>query len=284
MKRREFIAGALAFGAAPLIAAGPACGLAGADPFEDERFRTDYHVHLDNSTIDHVLELSRQREVKFGIVEHAGTKENIYPKVLSNDAELKAYLALLEGKPVYKGVQAEWTDWMGCFSKEALAGLDYVITDAMTMPDKSGKRMKLWEATEDLGEAQAFLDRYVDWHVEIMSREPIDLFVNLSWLPAPFAGDYEILWTEARMTRIIDALVRHGIAMEISSGFELPKPSFLRLAREAGLKFAFGTNGRYPKMGLLDYSVRMAKELTLTREDMFTLDDGYVKAVERRSW
>lgn len=284
MKRREFIVGALAFGAAPLIAAGPARGLAGADPFEDERFRTDYHVHLDNSTIDHVLELSRQREVKFGIVEHAGTKENIYPKVLSNDAELKAYLALLEGKPVYKGVQAEWTDWMGCFSKDALAGLDYVITDAMTMPDRSGKRMKLWEATEDLGDAQAFMDRYVDWHVEIMSREPIDLFVNLSWLPSLFAGDYETLWTEARMTRIVDALVRHGIAMEISSGFELPKLSFLRFAREAGLKFAFGTNGRYPKMGLLDYSVRMAKELTLTREDMFTLDDGYVKAVERRSW
>lgn len=282
MKRREFIAGALAFGAAPLMAAGPARGQ--ADPFEDERFRTDYHVHLDNSTIDHVLELSRERHVKFGIVEHAGTKENIYPKVLSNDAELKAYLAMLAGKPVYKGVQAEWTDWMGCFSKEALAGLDYVITDAMTMPDKAGKRMKLWEATEDLGDAQAFMDRYVDWHVEIMTLEPIDIFVNLSWLPAPFADDYEALWTESRMTRIIDGLVKHGIAMEISSGFELPKLPLLRLAREAGLKFAFGTNGRYPKMGLLDYSMRLAKELTLTREDMFTLDDGYVKAVERRSW
>jgi hypothetical protein len=33
----------------------------------------DFHVHLDNSTIDKVLELSRERGVKFGIVEHAGT-------------------------------------------------------------------------------------------------------------------------------------------------------------------------------------------------------------------
>ena len=36
----------------------------------------DFHVHLDNSTIDKVLELSRERGLKFGIVEHAGTEEN----------------------------------------------------------------------------------------------------------------------------------------------------------------------------------------------------------------
>src|SRR3989304_5694964 len=71
----------------------------------------DLHVHLDNSTIDKVLELSKERGVKFGIVEHAGTKENKYPVVLSNDVELKRHLAALEGKPVFKGVQTEWTDW-----------------------------------------------------------------------------------------------------------------------------------------------------------------------------
>jgi len=43
-------------------------------------------------------------------VEHAGTKENEYPVVLSNDKELQGYLAMLAGKPVYRGVQAEWID------------------------------------------------------------------------------------------------------------------------------------------------------------------------------
>ena len=76
----------------------------------------DLHAHLDNSSIDQVLPLGRERHVRFGIVEHAGTRENKYPMVLSTDEELLAYLKMLDGKGVYKGVQAEWTDWMTCFS------------------------------------------------------------------------------------------------------------------------------------------------------------------------
>jgi hypothetical protein len=105
----------------------------------------DFHVHLDNSTIEKVLELSSERGIKFGIVEHAGTKENRYPMVLSNDDELAAYIRKLDGKPVFKGVQAEWNDWMRCFSTKALAQLDYILTDAMTFPGKDGRRVKLWE-------------------------------------------------------------------------------------------------------------------------------------------
>ena len=101
-----------------------------------------------------------------GIVEHAGTEENKYPVVLSNDAELQGYLAMLEGKPVYKGVQAEWTDWMGCFSREVLARLDYVLADMMTWPGKEGQRQKMWEPGLHIGNPATFMDRYVDWYVE----------------------------------------------------------------------------------------------------------------------
>ena len=127
----------------------------------------DYHVHLDNSTIDKVLELSRERGIKFGIVEHAGTKENQYPVVLSNDDALTGYLKMLEGKPVFKGVQAEWGDWMKCFSPKVLAQLDYTLTDAMTFAGKDGLRVKLWdkdaEARVDMADKQKWMDRFVDW-------------------------------------------------------------------------------------------------------------------------
>jgi hypothetical protein len=49
---------------------------------------TDYHVHRDGTTVEKLLEISRQRGVKFGIVEHAGKRENDYPIILSNDDEL----------------------------------------------------------------------------------------------------------------------------------------------------------------------------------------------------
>jgi histidinol phosphatase-like PHP family hydrolase len=229
----------------------------------------DFHVHLDNSTIDEVLKLSSERGIKFGIVEHAGTKENKYPVVLSNDEELSAYLKMLEGKPVYKGVQAEYNDWMGCFSKGVLDQLDFVLTDTMTFPGKDGRRMKLWEKDSDIGEPKDFMDRFVDWHIEILSCGRVDILANVSWLPAPLSSDYDAWWTEPRMRKVIDCALKHNIAIEISSSFKLPKMPFLQMAKAARLKFTFGSNGRYPNMGKLDFSIATAKEIGLKGSDMF---------------
>lgn len=246
----------------------------------------DLHVHLDNSTIEQVLDLPAARTMKFGIVEHAGTKENKYPVVLSNDAELKARNATLEAKPVFKGIQAEWTNWMGCFSPEALAQLDFVLTDAMTFPGKYGQRVKLWEPRVEerveMRDKQEFMDRFVDWHVEILSKQPIDVLANVSWLPAPLAGDYDVFWTPARIHKVVETAVKFRVAIEISSSFKLPRLPFLRAAKSAGAKFCFGSNGRYPAMGKLDYSVQMAKELALTRSDIFVPAPEGQKAIQRR--
>ena len=232
----------------------------------------DYHVHLDHSTIDAALALPQARHIKFGIVEHAGTKENEYPVVISNDAELKKQLDMLAGKGVYRGVQTEYSDWAVGFTPAGLATLDYVLTDAMTMPGKNGKRMKMWLVPPaELGDAQSFMDRYVDWHLQVLQQKPLDILANVTWLPAAFLPDYDKLWTEARMEKVIAAAIKQGIALEISSSYKLPKMPFLKMAKAAGAKFSFGSNGRYPKMGLLDYSIQTAKELGLKRADMFTI-------------
>ncbi|MCR4411816.1 MAG: hypothetical protein NUV77_05240 [Thermoguttaceae bacterium] len=257
-------------------ARGPARGAepARSAPRAEAIPRVDLHVHLDNSTIDLVADLSRRLGVRFGVVEHAGTRENKYPVILSNDDELRRWLESLEGKGVYRGVQAEWTDWPGCFSRAMLARLDYVLTDAMTFPGKDGRRVKLWEKDVgdrvDLADPEKFMDRFVDWHIEIVERQPIHILANTSWLPAPLAAQYDVLWTPARVRRVAQAAAKHGVALEISSGYRLPKPPFLRIAREAGVKFSFGSNGRYPNMGKIDYCLAMAKELGLSAADIFT--------------
>jgi histidinol phosphatase-like PHP family hydrolase len=251
----------------------------------------DLHVHLDDTahppdrvSLDRVLELSRERGVKFGIVEHAGTRENKYPIVLSNDEEMAGWLKLLEGKPVWRGIQAEWTDWMSCFSKETLARLDFILTDAMTFPGKDGRRAKLWEGGVEIGDPESFMDRFVDWHLEIIEKQPIDILANTSWLPAPLDKDHDRFWTPARMKKVLEAAVKNGVAIEISSGFKLPKLPFLRAAKAAGAKFSFGSNGRHPNMGKLEYSFQMAKELELTAADIFTPAPEGKKAVQRRKF
>ena len=280
--RRSFLGGAVAAGAAATLAARSAAAADGTLDFP----LVDYHVHLDNSTIDKVLPLAAERHVKFGIVEHAGTKENKYPRVLSNDDELLSFIKGLDGKGVYRGVQAEWTDWMGCFSPQALARLDYVLTDAFTFPGPEGRRHKLWEkeaeAAIDMSNHEAFMDRFVDWHVQIMATEPIDILANASWLPGPLLPSYDALWTDRRVQKVVDAALKYKVAIEISASYQLPRLPFLRQAKQAGAKFSFGSNGRYPAMGKLDYSIATAQALGLKASDMFTPAPDGQKAVQRR--
>jgi histidinol phosphatase-like PHP family hydrolase len=156
----------------------------------------------------------------------------------------------------------------------------------MTFPGNNGQRVKLWdkgvEKLVDMSNHDAFMDRFVDWHVEIMSTEPFDILANTSWLPDPLVGEYDRLWTERRIQKVLDAAVKYGVAIEISASYKLPKLTFLKQAKAAGVKFSFGSNGRYPNMGKLDYTIAMAQELGLKSSDMFTPGADGQKAVQRR--
>jgi histidinol phosphatase-like PHP family hydrolase len=134
-----------------------------------------------------------------------------------------------------------------------------------------------------MSDRQKFMDAYVDWYVRILEEQPIDVLANVSWLPELLANDYDTMWTDRRIARVLDAAKRHTVAIEISSSFRLPRLRFLRMAKEAGLKFTYGSNGRYPKMGLLEYSLVMGKELALTQTDFF-IPGQINKAVERRTF
>jgi histidinol phosphatase-like PHP family hydrolase len=181
---------------------------------------------------------------------------------------------MLDGKGVYNGVQAEWTDWMTCFSPEVLARLDYVLTDAMTFPGKQGQRVKLWDKSAeddvDMRNHETFMDRFVDWHIQIMATEPFQILANASWLPDSLMPEYDSLWTDSRIQKVLDAALKYKIAIEISASYKLPRLAFLKQAKAAGVTFSFGSNGRYPNMGKLDYSVSMARAIDLSSSNMFT--------------
>ena len=67
---------------------------------------------------------------------------------------------------------------MQAFSKDLVAQLDYVLSDALTMPDKPGKLVKLWTSDFRCDDPPDFMDRYADFHVEVMANEPIDILAN----------------------------------------------------------------------------------------------------------
>ena len=241
----------------------------------------DFHVHLKGGlTLEQALAKSRSEGIQYGIAVNCGKG---FP--VQDDEAVRRFAEKMTGQPVFSAMQAEGREWTRMFSRRAVALLDYVFTDSMTWTDNRGRRMRLWIPKEvgTITDRQEFMDTLVARTVEILSGEPIDIYVNPTFLPAAIAADYDLLWSGERMRKVADAAIRNSIAIEINSRYKLPSPEFLRIAKEAGCKFAFGTNNSGPDdLGRCEYAIRMTKELGLTWQDFFVPGAWGPKAVERK--
>lgn len=228
----------------------------------------DYHVHLKGDfTYEKALEHSKQSGIRYGIALNCGMG---FPT--QTDSAALAWLKTMKDSPFLLAMQAEGREWVKMFSPDVIAKFDYVFTDAMTYTDASGKRVRLWIKEEvSVPDKQLFMDDLVGRIETIMSTEPINIYVNPTFLPDCIATDYNQLWTRTRMLKVINAAVKNHIAIEINNRFRLPSEEFIKLAKKNGVKFAFGTNNSDSNMGDLDYCLLMKKQCNLTAADIFLL-------------
>jgi hypothetical protein len=261
----------------------------GPSPVADETFMhvlelgqanfplVDLHTHLKGGlTLEQALELSRRSGMFLGIALNVGKG---FP--IENDEGALEYLEKMKGQPVFVGLQGEGREWVELVSPEVRARFDYVFTDSMTFTDdRTGKRTRLWVPEEvEVGDPQAFMDLLVAKTVGVLESEPVDIYVNPTFLPEVIADDYDTLWTEARMKEVIDAAVANQVAIEINARYRLPSQLFLRMAKEAGAKFTFGTNNAGAEdLGDWSYPLEMQRSLELTWEDMFVPGQAPSKA------
>ena len=227
----------------------------------------DFHTHLKGGlTLSDALDRMRQTGINAGIAVNGGLG---FP--ITNDTGIERFRRDMEGAPCFIGLQAEGREWPTLFSRAAIAKFDYVFTDAMTLPDLRGKRTRLWIKEEvEITDKQAFLDHLVANIVGVLDHEPIDLYVNATYLPEVIEAEYDALWTPERMDRVIAAAKRNDVAIEINARFKIPSAAFIKRAKQAGLKFTLGTNntGR-DDLGRLEYALRMVQECGLTWKDMW---------------
>lgn len=230
---------------------------------------TDYHVHLKGDfTLEKALERSKQTGIQYGIAINCGLG---FP-VQDDDAAL-AFLDTMRQYPFKLAMQAEGREWVNMFSKRVIKKFDYVFTDAMTYTNEHGKRVRLWMNDEvEINDSQLFMDDLVSRIVQIISAEPINIYVNPTFLPEVIAKDYDQLWTPERMQKVIDAAVKHKVAIEINNRYRLPSEAFIKLAKEKGVKFAFGTNNADSMLGDLDYCKEMIVKCGLTASDMWGVE------------
>jgi len=242
----------------------------------------DLHVHPKNGlSIEQALALSHHGGIMYGLAVNAGQAQPV-----TDDAGLLRWIESLKLLPVFTGMQAEGREWVGMFSRAAVAQCDYVFSDSMTWTDNHGKRMRTWLADEigTITNPQEFMDTLVDRAVGILEREPVDIYANPTYVPDQLQKDYETLWTDERRRRIAEAASKNGVAVELNNRYKLPSASFVKQMKAAGCKFTFGTNNAGPDdVGRCEYSLQMVEECGLTQQDFFVpLDVGTTKAIDRK--
>ncbi|GHT61878.1 hypothetical protein FACS189451_04870 [Bacteroidia bacterium] len=227
----------------------------------------DAHLHLKGGlTAGDVETLTRKYGITYGIAPNCGKN---FP--ITDDQGIYNWLDSVKHHLFLLPMQAEGREWLEMFSPEAVRKFDYVFTDAMTWTDNKGRRMRIWIPEETfVDNKQQFMDLLVERACGIISSEPINIYVNPTFIPEELQPEYETLWTDKRMSQVIEACVNNGVAIEINCRYRIPSERFIKMAKAAGAKFTIGTNNAgIDDVGKIEYAVEMIKACDLKASDMW---------------
>ena len=204
---------------------------------------TDWHLHIRGGmTPEMALQRERASGIRSSAMENHGREWEIYDDARLADFAVRAR-QVNPNMPV--GIQVNDRDWFKRIGPETRAKFDYILADTMIMGKlPSGRDNRLWMVKE-IPDPEKWMADYFAHTMRILD-EPISILANPTYLPEPLAGEYDRLWTEERMRAVIAKAVQKGIALEIQAGSPYPRPAFLKLAKQMGAKFSFGTNNFDP--------------------------------------
>ena len=203
---------------------------------------TDWHIHLRGGmTAEMAAEREKASGIRSGVLENHGREWPLCTNEILAKFIADAKKARVDGRALPVGIQANDRDWYRQVSPENRAALDYVLADTMIMGERpDGRANRLWEPQE-IPDPEKWMEKYFEHNMQILD-EPISILANPTYLPSCIAGKYDSLWTDERMRKLVAKAVSRGIALEVQAESPFPRPKFLRMAKEMGAKFSFGTN------------------------------------------
>jgi len=228
---------------------------------------TDLHIHLKGKlTLEDAAKKSVAENIRYGIAVNCGMGFPVH-----SDHQIDSVIALFKGYPqFYVAMQAEGREWINTFSKESRNKFDYVFTDCMTFTDEKGRRNRIWIKDETwIDDEQQFMDYMVNILVKILNTEPVNIYVNSTFLPEQMADRYDFFWTEERMDKVIKAAKANNIAVEINNRYKIPSAAFIKKGKAAGVKFTVGTNNADENFTGTEFALSMIKECGLTPSDFY---------------
>jgi hypothetical protein len=224
----------------------------------------DYHVFLHRDlTLGDALRKSRSDGIQYGITAEASS--------LKNEHDVDRWLRPLTGKPVFTALSATDGKWTRAMSRETAKRFDIILA--------SNPVRKLGSNSN----RQAFVDNLIEQAVKRIEEEPIDIYTHATHLPSNMSAEAAVLWTEARRTKLIEALARNKVAIELNTLNKLPSREFIKQGKAAGCKFAFGTaNQTAADLKRCEYGLQMIEACKLDWKNFYAPGSWWPKAVERR--
>ena len=170
--------------------------------------------------------------------------------------------------PAFLGISKSGTTSLEHIPEQTLATFDYIIGDLTRFQNSAGQNVDIVKEI-NIGEADAFMDDYVKAITIALDNGDLDIWSMATILPESLAGDYDKLWTPARMTKVIEAAKRNGVAIEVNNSKRVPSITFLKHAKDKGCQFTTGGLYEQGKMSQPDYFFEVIDQCKLDYTDIY---------------
>lgn len=241
----------------------------------------DLHVHTTMSDgavpLREVVEVAARRGVQIGIADHVSTR---FPdRFVATLPRLKEYLDAVGSQPVFIAAEFCWGDAFSSeIPPEMMRRFDYRLgsNHGFLLPDGSWGSPWWKQLPAPWNDRpHELMDSLVDNLVNLVTTMPIEVVAHSTFMPAALydlENDVAAWWTDEREDRFVEAVVRSGVAMEISSRYRLPHDRLLRKALQAGARFSLGSDGHHAdQIANIGWAVETAHRVGITEREMFVV-------------
>jgi histidinol phosphatase-like PHP family hydrolase len=233
----------------------------------------DCHAHTTMSDgaleVGALVERARERGVRPSVSDHisrdvAGSIKHV--------EGVRAYLDTLDEFPVLRAGEFCWHDtlWRE-IPPDLVSRFHHRIGSlhAIYLADGSLVHAFARHFPEGLTPA-GYMDAHLDEVERFAAAMPVDILAHPTLVPISLrALPADDLWTEGREERLVTALLRAGIAFEVSGRYR-PHERIVRRAVAAGVRISLGSDGHTAdKVANLETQLEMTRSLGVRDEDLY---------------
>jgi histidinol phosphatase-like PHP family hydrolase len=232
----------------------------------------DCHAHSTYSdgalTIPQVVERAAALDVQPSVADHIS--RDVARSITSID-RVRAYLDELEQYDVLRGGEFCWHDslWRE-LPDDVVRRFTHRIGSLHAVRLPGGGLVHAFARKAPEVEPDAYMWAHLASLEQLAREMPVDILAHPTLVTLPYRSlPIDLLWTEERETRMIDAMYEAGIAFEISARYP-PHERIVRRAIERGVRISLGSDGHTrEQVANLTRPLALARALGVRDDDLY---------------